>query len=126
MFELLLLVYLAFRNSARAKLKGLNGWLWAGITVMSFIGTLFIGCLVVVLNFCSDSVNLDQFSSTDPKIRAIASSQLMDAMNANPLHSFTIELFGIGGYLIVRYILDKRPDKKQPEVHWTDRLGENR
>lgn len=126
MFVIILLVYLAFRNSARAKAKGLNGILWAGITVLSFFTTLFIGCMIVVFNFCADKVNLDLLASTDPETRAMVTKQLADALNSNPLHSLTIELFGIGGYLLIRYILDRKPEKKQPEVHWTDRLGENR
>jgi hypothetical protein len=36
----------------------------------------------------------------------------------------TIEIFGIGGYLLIRYILDKKPGKKEPEAHWMDKLGE--
>lgn len=126
MFEIFLLVYLAFRNSVRAKAKGLNNWVWAGVTVVSFLTSLFIGCFIVVFNFCADKVNLDQLTSTDPLVRAAGSKELIDVLNANPLHVFTIELFGIGGYLLIRYILDNKPDKKQPEVHWTDRLGENR
>jgi hypothetical protein len=82
--------------------------------------------MIVVFNFCADKVNLDLLASTDPETRAMVTKQLADALNSNPLHSFTIELFGIGGYLLIRYILDRKPEKKQPEVHWTDRLGENR
>jgi hypothetical protein len=126
MFEIILLVYLAFRNSVRAKTKGLSGWFWASMTIISFLSTLFIGCLVVVFNFCADAVNLDQLSSTDIAVRTAASKQLVEVLNANPLHVITIELFGLGGYLLVRYILDKKPNKIQHEVHWTDRLGENR
>jgi hypothetical protein len=126
MFVLILLVYLAFRNSVRAKLKGLNGWLWAGTTVISFVASLFIGCAVVIYNFCADSVNLDQLSSIDPAVRLAASKQLEEVLNNNPLHAITIELFGIGGYLLIRYILDKKPNKKEAEIHWMDKLGENR
>ncbi len=126
MFEILLLVYLSFRNSARAKLKGLNGFLWAGITAVAFLFTFMIGSLIVVFNFCADSVNIEAFSSVDPKVRATASKQLMEALSNNPLHLFTIELFGIGGYLLIRYILERKPNKKQPEIHWMDKLGENR
>jgi len=126
MFEIILLAYLSFRNSVRARLKGLNGWFWGGITVVSFLAALFLGCLIVVFNFCAKSINLDQLSSQDPKIRAIASKQLVEVLNANPLHVLTIEIFGIGGYLLIRYILEKKPNKKQPDVHWMDRLGENR
>ena len=123
MFEVVLLVYLAYRNSVRAKLKGANGLTWGVITAVAFLAALVVGGMVVIFNFCADSVNIQQFSSADPKIRMAASNQLMAALNNNPLHLITIELFGIGGYLLIRYILDKKPDKKEPEIHWMDRMG---
>src|ERR1043165_6797464 len=124
--DIILLAYLAFRNSVRAKLKGLNGWLWAGITIVSYVAALLVGYMVVVFNFCADKVNLSSLSTLDPKQRAEVSKQLAEAVATNPLHVFTIEFFGIGGYLLIRYILERKPNKKQPEVHWMDRLGENR
>lgn len=126
MFEIILLAYLTFRNSMRAKLKGLNPILWGFLTVVSFLSALFIGCLVVVLAFCADVIDVNSLSSKDPEVRAAVSKQLVDTLNANPLHVLTIELFAIGGYLLIRYILDNKPDKKTPEIHWSDRLGENR
>ena len=51
--------------------------------------------------------------------------QLLQSFEAKPLHLITMEVFGIGGYLLVRYILDKKPDKKEPEMHWMDKMGSN-
>jgi hypothetical protein len=126
MFEIILLAYLSFRNSVRARVKGLNGWVWGAVTVVSFLSALCIGCLIVVFNFCADSVNVNDLSSTNVQVRARVTQQLVEVLNANPLHVLTIELFGIGGYLLVRYILDRKPNKKTPEIHWMDKLGENR
>ena len=123
MFEIILLAYLAYKNSVRAKLKGANGIVWGAITVGAFLGALIIGGFVVIFNFCGDSINLEQFSSTDPNVRLAASNNLMTVFNNNPLHLVTIELFGIGGYLLVRYIIDRKPGKKEPEVHWMDKMG---
>jgi hypothetical protein len=121
MFEIILLTYLAYSNSVRAKLKEANGFLWGFITVVAFLGGLIVGGFVVILNFCRDQVNLDQLSSSDVKIRMNATNQLRFALSDNPLHLITIEMFGIGGYLLVRYILDKKPGKKEPEVHIMDK-----
>ncbi len=123
MFEIILLSYLAYRNSVRAKLKGANGFVWGAITVVSFLITLTIGGVFVILNFCANSINIEQFSSTDAKVRMAASQQMMAMLNDNPLHLITIELFGIGGYMLIRYILDRKPNKKEPEVHWMDKMG---
>ena len=124
MFEIILLSYLSYRNSVRAKLKGANGILWGAITVGAFLAALIIGGFVVIYNFCGDSVNIDALSSTDLKVRMAATNQLMAVLSNNPLHQATIEIFAIGGYLLVRYIIDQKPDKKEPEVHWMDKMGQ--
>jgi hypothetical protein len=124
MFEIVLIGYLSYRNSVRAKLKEQNPILWAFITVVAYLFFMFIGVFIVIFNFCKDAINLSLFSSSDAKTREAATQQLMQVFSANPLHMVTIELFGIGGYLLVRYILEKKPGKKQPEVHWMDKIGE--
>ena len=125
MFEIILMAYLAYRNSLRAKLKGKNPVLWAFITVGAYLVAMIIGGLIVIFNFCKDAININNFSSLDSKSREAATQQLMQALQSNPLHLLTIELFGVGGFLLVRYIIDRTPDKKTPEVHWMDKLGSN-
>ncbi len=109
----------------RAKLKGQNAIAWGAATVGAYIMCMVLGFFVVVYNFCKDDINLNQLSSMDIKAREAAAQLLMKSFEANPLHLITIELFGVGGYLLIRYILDKKPDKKEPEVHWMDKMGSN-
>jgi hypothetical protein len=125
MFEIILMGFLSYRNGVRAKLKGKNPLLWGFITLVAYLSCLMIGGLVVIFNFCGNQVNLSQLSSLDVKSREAASAQLIHVLSANPLHLVTIELFGIGGYLLVRYILERKPGKKEPEVHWMDKLENN-
>lgn len=126
MFEIVLLGYLAFRNGVRARQKGLNTMLWGGLTVLSFFFAQAIGIMVVMMNFMSGAINMQLITSPDPKVRLEAQKQFQELYAANPLHAITALLFGIGGYLLIRYILEKKPNKKQPEIHWMDKLGENR
>ena len=123
MFDLILIGYLAYRNGVRAKLKGQNGVLWGAVTVAAHVFFMVVGFFVVVLNFCQDAININQLSSLDTKARDAAAQQLIQSFAANPLHLITIELFGVGGYLLIRYILDRKPDKKEPEIHWMDKMG---
>jgi hypothetical protein len=51
-------------------------------------------------------------------------AQVNQALMANPLRELTVFLFGLGGYLFVRYLIDRKPDKKEPEIHWMDKMGE--
>ncbi len=125
LLKICFVAWLAFRNNVRAKAKGLNGLVWAFVTVVAFFSSLIIGYLIVVFNFCADVLDVEALSSADSTIRMEASQRIVDAITASPLHMFTIEMFALGGYLLVRYILEKKPDKKQPEVHWMDKLGGN-
>jgi hypothetical protein len=118
MFELILLVYLAFRNGVRA-----NPVLWGFITAGAFFSAMVIGFMLVVSWFCKDVIDLNVLPSLDPKAQEVAMQQLLLALSRNQLHILTIELFGIGGYLLIRFILERKPDKKEPEIHWMDRMG---
>jgi di/tricarboxylate transporter len=123
LFGLLLMVYLGYKNSVRAKLKGQNPILWAVVTVVAYMATFVIGFGVVVVNFCKDAINMNQFAVMDQKAKEEAVQQLMIVLAANPLHFLTMEVFGLGGYMLVRYLLERRPDKKEPEIHWMDRMN---
>ena len=123
MFELILLVYLAYRNSVKAKLKGQNPVFWGFITVLAYLSAMVIGLMIVIYWFCKDALDVNAFSSLDVKTREVAAQRLVLALSGNQLHILTVELFGVGGYLLVRYILDKKPDKKEPEIHWMDKMG---
>jgi len=124
MIDLLLMGYLSFRNAMRAKAKGQNAVLWGFVTIVSYMLAMFVGAFFVIVTFCRDTINLEQFSSLDEKSRNAAAQQLMQVFTVNPLHVVTMELFGVGGYLLIRYIIDRKPGKKEPEVHWMDKLGE--
>lgn len=124
MFDTILIGYLSYRNGMRAKIKGQNPWIWGVATFVAYLVTMMIGIMVVILNFCKDTIDLARFSSLDPKAQEAARQQLIAVFEAHPLHMLTIEMFGVGGFLLVKYILDRKPDKKEPEVHWMDKLGQ--
>lgn len=125
LIEIAFIGYLAYRNSSRAKMKGLNSTLWGAVTILAYGTAMLMGCLVVCIA-CAQNIDMSMMSSTDPAVQAAARQQLQEMLNGNWLHLFTIEFFALGGYLFIRYILDKKPNKKQPEIHWMDKLGENR
>jgi hypothetical protein len=124
MFEIVLIGYLSYSNGVKAKRKGQTPILWGFITFVAYLITMIIGVVFVLVNFCKDVIDLAQFSSLDPKAREAVTARLMQVFEAHPLHMITIEMFGVGGYLIIKYILDRMPDKKEPEVHWMDKMGQ--
>lgn len=126
MFEIIPLAYFSYRNGIRARMKGESPLLWGLITAVTYFVGMMVGMFIVIIYFCKDVINLEQFSSLDTKAREAATQKLLDAFNANPLHITTVILFGIGGYLLIRFILDRKPNKKDPEIHWMDKMGEQK
>jgi len=121
----LVVIYLSYRNGVKAKKKSLNGILWGIITLVSCFLGYIIG-VMVIFSFSKDILNdlpaNPSYSSyNDPKMQ----HWVMEVYN-NPMHVVTMFVFSIGGYLLVRYILDKKPGKNDSPPHWSDRLGENR
>ncbi len=123
MLQLIMAGLLAWNNSLRAKRKELNPVLWAVYTVIAFFVSFIIGSLFVIFVFCRNVIDFNMMSSQDEKVRQQAAKMLENAILSNPLHSFTLVLFSFGGYLFVRYLIDRKPGKKVPEVHWMDKMG---
>jgi hypothetical protein len=124
MLQLIMAGLLAWNNSLRAKRKELNPILWAVYTVIAFFVSFIIGSLIVIFVFCRNVIDFNMMASQDEKVRLEASKMLENAILSNPLHSFTLVLFSFGGYLFVRYLIDRKPGKKTPEVHWMDKMGD--
>ncbi len=124
MLQLLFLGILAWNNSIRAKRKELNPAAWAIYTVVAYFSCFVIGTMVVVFGFCRKDIDFNMFASPDEQVRAEASKMLEHVVLNNPLHSATLLAFSFGGYVLVRYLIDSKPEKKKPEVHWMDKMGE--
>lgn len=124
---LLLLIFLGYRNSLRARLKGQNGLMWAIITVAAYIFCESIGLLIVVSLFCRDTVNIHLLTNATGHFDAVSrqfNQQVEKALLANPLREFAVIMFGLGGYLFVRYLLERRPHKKQANMQPADKISE--
>lgn len=121
------LVILGYRNSVRAKLKGQNGLLWGLLTVISYILCQAFGLFIVIALFCRDAVDMNMLAHRSGNFDAVSkqfNQQVAKALSDNPLREITVFLAGIGGYLLIRYILDRKPDKKQPQIPQTDNVSE--
>lgn len=112
------IIFLGYRNGERAKLKEKSALGYGVLTVVMFFAGWVVGCLIVIFFFCKDIVNISLASN--PANMKIMQDQLQQAFQSNPLHPLTMELFGIGGYLLVRYILENKPDKKKKLPYWPD------
>lgn len=126
--DFILIAVLAYRNAMRAALKGQNGVVWAVFTAVAWIVASMLGWMFIIACFYRDLFSASSLAATDfnqmwqqSKKRGEAIAQ---GMAEHPLQGVTILLFSFGGYLLIRYLIDRRPDKKLPEVHWMDKLGD--
>jgi len=111
MFDLLIALLLGINNGSRARVKGQRPWLWIFITmIFMFVGEI-IGMIIVLLFFNNGVVDFRALSAASPSMDQIM-QQLINLFYNNMSHAALILLCSFGGYLLVRYILERMPDKK--------------
>lgn len=98
MFELLLSIFCAYRNGQLAKQKGQNTVVWGIITVVAFFVTYSIGGGILVAIMYNGPMQPEAIS---------------EYILTRPVLSITLMFFGLGGYLLTRYILEKMQNTKQ-------------
>ena len=113
----LFVFFLAYRNAVLAKAKGKNALLFGILTVISLIFSYVFGFLVVLL-FCKNEISFQL--AADPKNRQLLVEQMTNAMQS-PVRQLTYVLIFFGGYLLVRYFLDRIPEKKKEMPFWPDK-----
>ena len=122
----ILLGFFAYRNGMRAKQKEQNPYLWGALTVALFAIASIIGMMVVMVSILKDeNLDLAKIQAKDQVYAQSLAQQVAQALENNPIHSITIIVFGLGGYLLVRYILDKKPEKKKKLDLWPDKENAN-
>ena len=95
--DIILLVFLAYRIALTAKRKGQNAVKWAILTVVAFLFCEIIGGGIVLAYFYKG--NLTQ-------------GDVAGYLMTHPIHTIFMWFSGLGGYLFIRYRLDKIPEKK--------------
>jgi hypothetical protein len=92
MFFLFLLGILVYLNSNLAKKKGLSPVLWGVITVVAFFAAFMVlGTIYVSLIYNGQYTR----------------EAMMTYFESRPLVGYTIILLGVGGTLLVRFILER-------------------
>ncbi len=114
-FTAFLFIYSIFslssRNAKKARIKGHSGLLFAVLTLVSFIFFLFIGFYFeVFLN--RKELNLANFN--DPNKLEENVLQVSQMLSVNPLRVLTILGFSFGGFLLIRFIIDRLKDLSPP------------
>ena len=123
MLEILLLAFLGFKNYRLAKTKGLHGVRWFVITDLAFLATYMIGMYVVIV-FGLHSKVVITADMGKAQIDATVKQVTQEFLN-NPILMFAVYGFGIGGYLLIRFLLERKPGKKTEPMNWMDRVNNN-
>jgi hypothetical protein len=99
MLDILLFILFCIQNGKLATRKGLSSRKWIWITVGAMFGGMFVGSIFVSVGYKGpmDIVNMQKF------------------LFQNPLKIVTMYALEIGGGLLVRYILEKKPDATSQE-----------
>lgn len=122
--HLALLIYLTYKNSTEAKLKDLNSYLYGALTVVMFLIGEFVGFAVVILVFLRGEIDFVK-AQADNNYREQAAQQIAQSFVSNPLNYATMLLIAFGGYLIVRYMIERVPEKKKNLDLWPDQENAN-
>ncbi len=90
MLEIIALYFLCKKNGMLATQKGLNPRTWKWYTVLSWLLTEMIGVIIGITLYGVDN--------------------LMGVMSLGIISAF-------GGYLIIKFVLDKKPDFVEEEIN---------
>ena len=107
-------MFFTYRNVVRAKLKGANPFLWGFLTILLFSAGAFLGTLVSFIAVFKNNLDWVRLEKDQVKYSQELAVDFNQAMIGNPIHSITIMLFALGGYLLVRYILSNMKDIELP------------
>lgn len=86
--------------------------LWGILTIVFYCVGLFAGTLISFLAIFHNSIDMARLEK-DPKYNQQIAMEFSQAMLNNPIHSLAIMMCGFGGYLLVRYILNRKSDNME-------------
>ncbi|MCB9046159.1 MAG: hypothetical protein H6550_08455 [Chitinophagales bacterium] len=98
--DILLSIFCSWRNGQLAKQKGVSVAKWVTLTFLAYFGFYLIG-----------GTTLLGIMYNGPYTQ----SDIFMFMQSHPLLVVTIMFFGLGGYLLVRRILEQMPDSQREE-----------
>ncbi len=101
--EIFLLAYLCVNIAFRAKARGLNSLPWVLRTVLACFAGMFVAVAVVYISW------LQKFGSTPKDMERIQAMMLSGELVPNGWSQLAVFVCCVGGYLVVRYRLDKHP-----------------
>ncbi|MCC6185526.1 MAG: hypothetical protein IT256_00085 [Chitinophagaceae bacterium] len=108
MFPILfLLFFLGSNNYRKAQSIGLNPLTWVLWTALAFALGIFVACMILGSIILFKNPQLLNLAKTNNR-SAMNEFMIQDFANNNFLYSSLIMAGAFGGYLLVKYLLEKR------------------
>lgn len=101
MLDLFLMIFLSVSNGFRAKARGLKALTWSLYTVLGIFGGLLISGSVLAINVMRQHGQLSQ----EKMVAMMESGEL----SFNEWNQWFVIVWAFGGYLFVRYRIEKYP-----------------
>ena len=106
--DLLFSLLLAILNGRRAQQKGLKGLQWGVYTFLLFMLFEIVSGAFVMLYFYKGALTPDAVTAY---------------LISHPIHTFFMWFCGLGGYLLMRYRIDKIAAQRPPQDDIPEDLG---
>lgn len=112
--ELVVYIYCCYLNYNKAQKAQENGFKWGLLTLLAIFLAVGIGSFFLLASFVSNDASFREMASNpqqDPK-------ELMTFLQKKItlLHQLFILFCGFGGYLLLRYLLTKKIEKKEIQI----------
>ena len=110
---LFFILALCYNNGELARRKGVQPIGYAILTGVLFFVFIILGVFFVIGMFGPDLLNVPPTAANDPVFKQMYAQRLARFFDENYLRELSVELIALGGYLLVRFIIEQKPGKKQ-------------
>lgn len=107
------MIYLSYRNGARAHEKGFSGVLFGFLTFLLYLVTTVIGVLITFFAVFRNTLDPVRMEKDNYNYSRELAAQFVQEIIANPIHYLAILMCGLGGYMLVQYIVGRLPNKNE-------------
>src|SRR6476660_8484382 len=99
----ILMIFLCVNNAFRARVRGLKPGPWVLFTMLAMFGGIFISMCVIVITW------MKQYGYSPKQVEAMQAMIKSGELALNDWNVWFLLVCAFGGYLFVRYLIDKRP-----------------
>ena len=98
-----LIIFFCINIVFRAKMRGLNALPWVVYTILAVFGGVFAAMIVIAISWVT------QFGSSPEQLEKMQSMIKSGELVPSNLNEWFILVCAFGGYLLVRYRIEKHP-----------------